>query len=257
MSETILEIKDLNIQYDMEIYQNDSIRDIFVGMVSRPLQTLFGHRDVIHIIKNFNLTLKRGERLGIIGVNGVGKTSLCRAIAGMLPPLSGKVSVDGETRAIFETSVGIQPELTGRENALLLSRFIFPEAKENELKEITQEALEFSELGDFVDMAFKKYSKGMQSRLCLSLVTAMPTDLLILDEVFDGADHFFQQKVSQRTLKMIEQSGAAILVTHSPDQVEKACNRAIVLGNQKILFDGDVQTAIEYYHSHGENRDSE
>ena len=92
----------------------------------------------------------------------------------------------------------------------------FPEKKGKALREIADEALEFSELGDFTDMAYKRYSKGMQSRLCLSLVTAIPTDLLILDEVFDGADHFFQQKVSQRTLKMIEQSGAAILVTHQP-----------------------------------------
>ena len=175
----------------------------------------------------------------------------------MLHPASGEIRLEGEVRAIFDTNVGIQWELTGRENAILLSRFLFPGAGKKELDDIVDESLEFSELGKFVDIPFKKYSKGMQARLCLSLATSKPTDLLILDEVFDGADHFFQEKVSVRTLDMIEKSGACILVSHAPEQLERACNRAIVLGDQKILFDGPVKQAIERYHSQGQASESE
>ena len=257
MSEIILEITDLNIQYEMEFHHSDSLRDLFVGMIHRPLQIFLGNKDILHIIKDFRLTLKKGERLGIIGSNGTGKTSLCRAIAGMLHPSSGEIKINGEVRAIFDTNLGIQPELTGRENAVLLSRFIFPNAHRYELQTIVEESLEFSELGSFVDIPFKNYSKGMQARLSLSLLTATPTDLLILDEVFDGADYFFQQKVSLRTLKAIEESGSAILASHAPSQLERACNRAIVLGKQEILFDGDVPNAIEYYHSLGETNASQ
>ena len=253
MTETILEVSNLNIQYELEFHRNDSLRDFFVGVVNGPLQTLFGNRDILHIVKDFNLTLRRGERLGILGVNGTGKTSLCRAIAGMLYPSSGEVTLQGEVRAIFNTNVGVQPELTGRENATLLAYFLYPGVRRGELRAIVEESLEFSELGKFVDTPFKNYSKGMQARLCLSLVTSRTTDLLILDEVFDGADHFFQQKVAARTLKIIRESGAAILVSHTPEQLEQACNRAIVLGKGGILFDGDVQEAIAFYHSSGQD----
>ena len=247
MSPVILEVNGLNIHYEMEFHRSDSLRELFVGILKGPLLAIFGNRDVLHIVKDFNLTLRKGERLGIIGINGAGKTSLCRAIAGMLYPASGEITVEGEVRAIFDANVGIQWELTGRENAMLLSRFFFPWATRAQLREIVDEALEFSELGVFVDVPFKNYSRGMQARLGLSLVTSRPTDLLILDEVFDGADHFFQEKVSARTLNMIEHSGAVILVSHNPQQLELACNRAIVLDRQGILFDGDVQQAIEYY----------
>ncbi|MCY4644437.1 MAG: ATP-binding cassette domain-containing protein [Bacteriovoracales bacterium] len=249
MPDTILQIQNLNLKYELEFHRSDSVRDIFVGMIKNPLQMLFGDKDVFHIIKDFNLNLKRGERLGIIGVNGTGKTSLCRCIAGMLRPESGEITIKGQMRSIFDTNIGIQPELTGKENAILLARFIFPEAKSDELKEIVRESLEFSELGKFLDMPFKNYSKGMQAKLGLSLITAKPTDLLILDEVFDGADHFFQQKISQRTLEMIEKSGAVIFVSHNFSQLEAVCNRMIVMEKQNILYDGNVLKGIEYYKS--------
>ena len=251
-SEPILTVRQLNIQHEIEFHRSDTVRDFFVGMVNNPLRIMLGNKDVFHVVKDFDLTLHRGERLGIIGVNGVGKTSLCRAIAGMLYPASGEVIVKGEVRAIFDTSVGIQPELTGRENAVLLSRFLFPHVPSQELQAVVEESLEFSELGKFIDTPFKSYSKGMQSRLCLSLITGRPTDLLILDEVFDGADYFFQQKISARTLQMIENSGAVILVSHTPSQLERACNRVIVLGEGGALFDGGVAEAVDYYHASGQ-----
>src|SRR5256885_10895379 len=101
-------------------------------------------------------------------------------------PNSGKIQVMGQARAVFDTHVGIHPELTGRENAWLLAEFLYPELEDKQ--SIVDEALEFSELGKFVDLPFRLYSNGMQTRLCLSVVTARPSDLLILDEVFDGAD---------------------------------------------------------------------
>ena len=252
MSDIVLEVKNLNIQYEMDFYRSESLRDLFVGMVNGPLQTLFGQRDMYHIIRDLNLILHRGDRLGIIGINGSGKTTLCRAIAGMLTPDSGEVIVNGEIRPIFDTNVGVQWELTGRENAMLLSLFLYPNVDRKQLCEIVNESLEFSELGEFVDIPFKKYSKGMQARLCLSLVTARPTDILILDEVFDGADYFFQQKISTRTLKIIKESGSVILISHNSEQFKLACNRMIVLGDHQILFDGGVEEALAYYHSYGQ-----
>ena len=118
---------------------------------------------------------------------------------------------------------------------------------ESNRKALVEEALIFSELGQFLDIAYKFYSKGMQARLCLSLVSSKPCDVIILDEVFDGADIFFREKLSKRILKMIKESGAALFVSHSPEQVHEVCNRVILLDGGKIIFDGDVITGIERY----------
>ena len=256
MSDIILKATGINIHYEMELHQaNSSLRDLFISLVNNPVQALLKNRDALHVVKDFNLTLRKGERLGIIGVNGTGKTSLCRVIAGIFHPTSGEIEVNGETRAVFDTNVGIQPELTGKENAILLSYFLYPHAPKQERMEIVNEALHFSELGKFINAPFKNYSKGMQVRLSLSLVTGTPTDLLVLDEVFDGADHFFQKKVSERTLNMIKRSSAAIIISHNPEQIRISCNRIIVLGKQKILFHGNVEEGLEYYSLHEEKFD--
>jgi ABC-type polysaccharide/polyol phosphate transport system ATPase subunit len=92
-----------------------------------------------------------------------------------------------------------------------------------------------------------KYSKGMQTRVCLSLISALPSQLLILDEVFDGADQYFKEKVTHRVTEMIQKSGAALFVTHSIAQVRQVCNRVIVLNNSRIEFDGQVEPGIRYY----------
>jgi ABC-type polysaccharide/polyol phosphate transport system ATPase subunit len=182
-----------------------------------------------------------------LGVNGAGKSSLCRCIAGMYKPTTGSVEVFGETRAVFNTNIGIQPDLTGRENAELLTQFLYPGLSKNDAKELINDAINFSELGRFIDAPFRLYSNGMQTRLSLSLVSARPTDLLILDEVFDGADTFFKEKISLRVQKMIQLSGAALFVSHSPDQVLKVCNRAIVLDQAQIVFDGEPSEALNFY----------
>src|SRR5690606_3638154 len=194
-----------------------------------------------------NLTVNRGERIGVLGINGAGKTSLCRCIVGMITPNSGMISLNGRVRGIFDTSVGVIPELTGRENAALVGSLLFPELSKRQLSEIVEDAIEFSELGEFANVPFSKYSKGMQTRLSLSLVSSISTDLLVLDEVYDGADLYFQQKISKRISKVIKDSGAVIFVSHSLDQIKAVCNRLILLENSKITFDGKVEDGIQLY----------
>lgn len=249
MSKPLVSIKNLNLSFELRYHHADSLRQLFVNFMDSPFKSFFANRDVLHVLRNLNLEIHQGDRLGIIGVNGSGKTSLCRVISKMYTPNSGQVHINGEVRSIFDTSIGIQPELTGRENALLIANFMFPRFSKSEISEIVAESLEFSELNHFIDVPFKTYSKGMQARLCLSLISSKPSDVLILDEVFDGADTFFKEKISERVLKMIEKSGAVIFVSHSADQIEKACNRLIVLNNYEIVFDGEVQEGLTFYSS--------
>jgi ABC-type polysaccharide/polyol phosphate transport system ATPase subunit len=245
--EPILKVVDLNLVYKVRHYSDRSFRDRFVRWIHDPAQVFFGAIETAHVLKNIRLDVKRGDRLAILGVNGSGKTSLCRCIAKMLHPTSGSIQVKGSSRAVFNAGVAVIPELTGRENARLLARLLYPEEKSAQIQKISDEAIEFADLGGFVDAPYEIYSQGMKARLCLSLVTAKSCDLLILDEVYDNTDTFFKVKLKARLKRFIEGSGAVIFVSHSQELIETTCNRAIVLHESEIKFDGDVESALRAY----------
>lgn len=248
-SNVILDVKNLGISFRVDVHSANHLRDEFVSFFRSPIRYLREPPKSLVVLDDLNLQVKRGEKVGILGLNGAGKTTLCRAIAGMYQGNTGHITVNGKVRSVFDTTVGVIPELTGRENGELLCDLIYPQLNKAERAEVLKDALEFSELGDFLDVAFFKYSKGMQVRLCLSLISARPCDLLILDEVFDGADAFFQKKISKRILGLIEESGAVLFVSHAPDQIRLACNRVAILADRKIIYDGPVEEGIRHYYS--------
>jgi ABC-type polysaccharide/polyol phosphate transport system ATPase subunit len=248
-SRRILTVDQLTLKFFLETYHKSTFRDLFVNIFDPDHEVEKASQDPAEILvaDDLSFTVNKGERVALIGSNGSGKTSLCRCIAGTYRPTSGRIAVQGSVRAIFDVALGIQPELTGRENAHLLSAFMYPYHHDRE--RLVAEALEFSELKHFLDVPYRTYSNGMQTRLCLSLASASPCDLLILDEVFEGADRFFREKISARMIQVIERSGACLFVSHNSDQIERVCNRAILLGHGKILFDGPVQQALQIYNS--------
>jgi ABC-type polysaccharide/polyol phosphate transport system ATPase subunit len=247
---SILEVKNLYMSFDLDIQRGHTIRDVFVNLVNNPLESIIGRRDVHPVLEDINFTLKKGDKLALVGENGSGKTSLCRAIAGMIVPKQGSINVQGSVQAVFSTASAIHFSLTGRENAFLLGELIFPELEREQLKRIIEEALDFSELGKFLDAPFFTYSRGMQARLFLSVVTAKSTELLILDEVYDGADEFFQKKMQARMNNVIKDSGAVIFISHNAELVTEVCNRAIVLHERKVIFNGEnMEKAIRVYQS--------
>jgi ABC-type polysaccharide/polyol phosphate transport system ATPase subunit len=251
-SDLIVDIKNLEVAFNLDVYRNNTLRDLFVGTLSNPIKMITDRKK--HVVLNgIDLQINKGEKVAIMGVNGAGKTTLCRAIAGMYQSAEGAIKVNGGVRAIFDTNVGIVPELTGKENAHLMVQFIYPDKSKSEREAIVKEALNFSGLDEFIHVPFDKYSKGMQARLCLSLVSARASDLLILDEVFDGADEFFQKRISKRILNLIDSSGAVIFVSHNREQVREACNRLIILADRKIFYDGEVEKGLEYYSLMEEN----
>jgi ABC-type polysaccharide/polyol phosphate transport system ATPase subunit len=244
-SDVLLTVKDISVHFELEHYHLQGLRDIFVHAITHPVDYLLKTPELLKVLDGVSFELKKGMRLGILGINGSGKTTLCRCLAGMMRPQMGVIQTSAEVRAIFDTGTGIMPELTGRENAYLLGRLFFPEVRD--LKPLVEEAIDFSELGHFIDVPFKQYSKGMQSRLMLSLISARSTDILILDEVFDGADVFFQQKLAIRMKNFIQAAGATVFVSHSADQVREVCEQVLVLNKGKIGFMGGVEEGIAYY----------
>lgn len=250
-SDPILILDRVNLTFRTDMYRPWTWREAFSRIQSNAFSGLSHQPDRLHVAKDISFTVRSGERVGILGVNGTGKTSLCRCISGTYKPTSGRILIRGQLRSVFDTGIAIQPELTGRENARLLFEFMYPEASDKEA--LIEEALEFSELGEFADAPFRIYSNGMQARLYLSVISRRPADLFILDEVFDGADEFFRKKIEAQMIRIIEQSGAVIFVSHVADQIKNVCNRVIVLEDGRIVFDGGIEEGIARYRNAGEN----
>ena len=244
-SDVLISVKDICVQFEMDHYQHQGLRDVFISAMTHPWHYFLKKPQFLSVLNDVSFEVKKGMRLGVLGVNGSGKTTLCRCLAGMMVPGKGKIEFSAEVRAIFDTGTGVMPELTGRENAYLLARLFFPEIKD--LSPLVEEAILFSELGHFIDMPFRQYSKGMQTRLMLSLISSKTTDLLILDEVLDGADYFFQQKISVRMKNFIKSSGATIFVSHQPQQIREVCDKVLVLNKGQIGFFGEVEDGLTYY----------
>ncbi len=200
------------------------------------------------IIKNLNLKINSGDRLALIGVNGAGKSTICRLISGVYEPSKGNVKIIGNVRALYESGMVLYSELTGRENARVLVSMFYPDCPELH-DEIIFDSIQFSELGESIDQPMKIYSNGMIVSLTMSILSARPADILILDEVFDGADEYFREKINLRVRKMINQSGIVIFVSHYRELVKEICNRAILIVNGQIVFDGSIEDTYSHYSS--------
>ena len=196
-------------------------------------------------LNNVSLEIKHGERLGIVGLNGAGKSTLLKTIAGIYSPHFGRVRVQGRITPLMELGAGFDAEQTGRENIFLNGAFLgFSPV---EMKEKEQAIADFSELKEFLDMPVKYYSSGMYGRLAFSIATMTQADILLIDEVFATGDAHFVEKSAQRILQLLEQSQIVVIVSHNLDQIQKLCNRVIVLEKGVVVNDGDPQAMIDYY----------
>jgi ABC-type polysaccharide/polyol phosphate transport system ATPase subunit len=249
-NDLILEVKNFSISYSVPYYKANSFRDVFISAVSSPIDFIFKTNDRVLLLDNINLEIKKGDRVGILGNNGSGKTSFCRYLSGIHKGKENSIKINGIVKGIFDTEVAILPELSGKENLELLTHFFYPELNRKERDLIIQDTEAFCDLGKYIDVPFKLYSKGMKARIFLSLVSSKPVDLLILDEVFNGADYFFNEKITERIKNTIYKSGAVLFVSHSNELILDVCNRVIVFKNKKIVFDGDPAEGVAYYKEH-------
>lgn len=196
-------------------------------------------------VRNVSFALKAGEALGVMGVNGSGKTTLLRILNGIYSPDAGEVVMRGRVGAIIAAGAGFAPMLSGRENVYVNGALLGLSTKE--IDDLMQEIIEFSELGQFIDLPVKNYSSGMFVRLGFAIAALSRPDVLLMDEVLAVGDLNFQKKCFDHILELKRKGTAIILVSHSPGAIWSICDRGIFMDHGNVLVEGGVEDVIRAY----------
>ena len=199
-----------------------------------------------HALQGINLSISKGEIVGIIGTNGCGKSTLLRVISGIYPPDSGTCKVRGNISLLAGLGTGFSAHQTGRENAILYGSILG--YSEQKIIDKLPEIIEFSELGRFIDEPIRTYSAGMKARLGLAVASAIQPDLLLIDEVLGVGDPAFRKKSTDRIMQMVRQAGTVVIVSHSFGMLSEVCDRLILIEQGKIMAEGEPQDVINAYH---------
>ena len=226
----VVSLKDVSKRYPMAKKTSRSIEGDF--------KDFWALRDIC-------LDIHAGEILGIIGRNGAGKTTLLNIIAQVLFPTEGKVNTKGRILGLFNLGVGFSDELTGRENIFLNG--VIMGATRKELENKFDSIVEFSELGNFIDMPLGTYSQGMRLRLGFSIIVNLHFDILVIDEVLAVGDTLFQSKCFERLMDFRRSGKTLIMASQNMDLIERLCDRAALLDHGRLLFCGDIIESIEKY----------
>lgn len=215
------------------------------GMLKRSNK---GSKNYVQALTDIDLTVEDGCRLGIIGHNGAGKTTLLRVLAGVYPVTTGTVIVDGTIRALTDFSLGMDPNASGYKN--IIFRLIFMGYSFAQAKSAVDSVIDFSGLGEFINMPIRTYSTGMYLRLAFAISTHFPPDILILDEVIGAGDEAFREKAQGRLNKIMTEARIVVLSTHDFGALNKYCNRAILMRHGRVVKDGIVPDVVGEYSAH-------
>lgn len=242
MNDKYIKLECVNLHYASSSFRETSLKAWFLNLWKQNTRKNIVD---IHALKDINLKLSAGERVGLLGHNGAGKSTLLKLIAGLYPASSGSREVSGKITSLFELGLGFESEATGREN--ILYRGLMLGRKKGEIKKLEREIVDFADIGEFIDYPIKTYSAGMTVRLAFGISTSVQGDILLLDEVIGAGDMAFFEKAKKRFREMIAKSNILVLATHDIATLREVCNRIVVLEKGRIIFDGDVETGVSIY----------
>ena len=246
-SQTSIELRNVGVDFPVFNASSMSFKNrVLSAVTGGAIDRKHDGSVIVKGLQNINLSIKAGERVGLIGHNGAGKTTLLRVLSGIYAPTEGEAIINGECVSLINISLGIDPEATGRENIKLRSAMIGFTPKKR--MEKVDEIIEFSGLGDFIDMPFRTYSSGMQLRLAFAVSTSVRPQILVLDEWLSTGDEEFKHRAEKRMGEVVDATDVLILASHSRPLLERICNRAIWLEHGKVRMDGPCkEVASEYF----------
>lgn len=241
-----INLKNLNVEIPIYLQGHDRLlkRPKFLTRSVGADVNISSRQISIKAISDFSLELRSGDRIGLLGHNGAGKSTLLKTIAGIIPSSSGKLEVHGKIGCIFDSGSSFSNELTGREIIKFYCKIYYPNISH---ESVFDDVLEFTELGDYIDLPIRVYSAGMSARLYAALSTATTNDILLIDEGIGAGDMAFQQKFTKRLDNYLKQASILILATHSLELMSEYCNQGIIMQRGVKIFQGDIKKTIEIY----------
>lgn len=237
----VIDVNNVSMEFKKPQEKVDNLKEYCIKWVKRELKP----KNKFKALDKVSFSVHKGERVGIIGFNGAGKSTILKILSGVLKPTSGEIHTYGTIAPLLELGAGFDHNYSGRENVFLNGAILgysreFLESKYDEI-------LEFSELEDFIDIPIKNYSSGMVAKLGFSVATIVEPDVLILDEVLSVGDVKFQKKSGDKLKSMMGSGVTVLLVSHATDNIRELCTRAIWLDKGKLVMDGDVDYVCDAY----------
>lgn len=240
MSEYAVEVNNVTIRFNMASEKVDNLKEYVIKLIKKEL--IFQE---FLAVKDVSFKVKKGEAWALIGVNGSGKSTMLKAISGILKPYKGSITVNGEVAPLIELGAGFDPNLTAREN-IYLNGTVLGHSKKY-MDEHFDEIVDFAELWDFLDTPIKNFSSGMTARLGFAVATMVAPDILICDEILAVGDYLFQQKCMERMNRMLSGGTTLLFVSHTIDTVRKLCDHAIWLDHGVAKMAGEVNEVCDAY----------
>jgi len=240
MSEIVINVK--NVTKDFRIYheKRNSVYEVITGYFNKRK-----YYERLRVLDNISFDVKKGEMFGIVGRNGMGKTTLLRLMAGIYKPDSGSIEVNGSIIPFLGLGAGFQVEMTARSNVILYGKLLGFSKKK--IKEKVDEIIKFAELEKFQDTKLKNFSSGMYARLAFSTAVQVDPEIILMDEVLSVGDIGFQKKSHDTFLSFKKRGKSIVLVTHDLNAIRDNCDRAMFLNNGKIHTMGEPQKVIDAY----------
>ena len=236
-----VELKHVNLTFDIETDKIDTLKEKFIRIIKKENNK----KIKFHVLKDISFKIYQGEKVGIIGYNGAGKSTLLTLITGIYKPDTGTVKTNGNISPLLSLGAGFDLNYSGRKNIFLNGAVLGYEKKFLESK--MDEIIEFSELGDFIDVPLKNYSSGMLAKLGFSIATIVEPDILIIDEILGVGDMNFQKKSNDKMKSLMYGKTTVLLVSHSISQIRALCDKALWIDNGKIREFGEVNAVCDNY----------
>ena len=236
----VVDVKDVSMEFNLNQEKTDNLKEYVIKAIKKELRF-----QSFWALKHISLQIHKGEKVGFVGLNGAGKSTLLKIIAQVMKPTKGSVKVHGNMAPLLALGAGFDYNYTGSEN-IFLNGALLGHSK-SYMKKRYDEIVEFSEIGDFIDVPVKNYSSGMKARLAFSIATSVNPDILILDEVLSVGDASFQKKSKERMNELMQGDVSLLFVSHSIGQVREMCDRAIWLDHGNLMMDGDVDEVCDAY----------
>ncbi len=236
----VIDVDHVTIRFNLATQKIDNLKEYFIKLVKKELMF-----QEFLAVKDVSFQVKKGEAWGIVGANGSGKSTMLKAISGILRPYKGSIQVTGSVAPLIELGAGFDANMTAREN-IFLNGCVLGHS-EKYMKEHFEEIVEFAELQDFLDSPIKNYSSGMRARLGFAIATMVKPDILIVDEILSVGDYKFRKKCEERMNYMLSGGTTLLYVSHSIDEVKRLCNHAIWLDKGVARMIGEAQEVCSAY----------